>query len=931
MSRSVLFFVFLAIVVNIKAQYHNHVWYLGFDYDPIIQFGLVTNNPTVSNGHVIPFTDESNAVATDPSNGQVLFFTNSEQIWDMSNTPMPNGAIAGSSTSVTSAQLASNEANCNQIYVFYNDANRAANTVGSLQYALVDITLPGNGSVAFPQGDIPPGQKDIPLYNNCSEAIEIAKGPNSNRYWLYVVSYDGDSLLWYSVDQTGVNYVQAVQLPVNLTAAFSIRHSSVSNKLAIVSMVESEPVLVADYNPATGAVTNIVQVPGSILGPSNTAFEGNYDAEWSPDGTKLYFTKWRYSNGNGGAVFQYDLNNPATPAGQVYTNGNNSNNLVGGIKLGPDDLIYFIRFEPGSNYRFLGAISNPNAAGIACNPIANSLDLTQDMGLSVKISETLLQNLPPVTNQQQVIAPCTPTFNGLQADVIATTVDGDNSTFSLSIDYTSPSITASVVNGLIEISSVTPQNGPDTVRYIVCDDHCFPRCDTNIVIVIPPVPFGGVLPSDTIICAPGQSIELNTGLPNMIPQTWSTGDMDSIIQVSNAGVYWVDIVGLNGCQFRDSTVVQLYQPPNLGLNRLICSNIPPILDATCSGCSYLWSTGSTAGSIAPTQPGNYWVQVTSQCGVGSDTVTVTSSVQPFVELGPDRLVCDTADLFIDYSCLGCYYLVNDQAADSSLTIEASGTYWVEVGNDCGTVYDTVTLVMGANAEFNILDDSLVCPGDTAYLTSAGAVAPYTWSDGSTGDTLMITERGWYSLSWTGVCGETTDSVFIKQLLPSEITLGDDFTVCDSGFAPIYIENLGDDAEYLWWNGTTGDTAYVFREDNYVVRVDYCADFYTDTIFVRYTDETDGLFIPNTFTPNGDGLNEIFYIRGLDPAWLSFEFLVFDRWGQIVYQTDDPRKGWEGLDPSGANKLDDGSYVYKVIYTSPCRSEWEYTGVVNMIR
>lgn len=118
MSRSVLFFVFLAIVVNIKAQYHNHVWYLGFDYDPIIQFGLVTNNPTVSNGHVIPFTDESNAVATDPSNGQVLFFTNSEQIWDMSNTPMPNGAIAGSSTSVTSAQLASNEANCNQIYVF---------------------------------------------------------------------------------------------------------------------------------------------------------------------------------------------------------------------------------------------------------------------------------------------------------------------------------------------------------------------------------------------------------------------------------------------------------------------------------------------------------------------------------------------------------------------------------------------------------------------------------------------------------------------------------------------------------------------------------------------------------------------------------------------------------------------------------------------
>ncbi len=933
--KALRFFVLLIpyfLGISALAQSERVNWYLGDATSLGVQFPLPNYVPNVTTGNAVPMGREGRFVGTHPISGNLLFYGNGTVLYDASGMTMTNGAgLSGNVGNFQSAWSVPNPANCDQYYYIYNSAVRE-NAPGGVFYSIIDMSAQGNGTPGNPLGEVVMAQKDVPIYQPSWEGFTVIQSVGNHAYWLLIGNGNGSSIEVFNISAGGVNFSSSFPLPAALGDIRTIRANRLGTQVFLVSGVESDPSYIIDFNPAIGALSNPIAIPA--FGASNNFFDGNLDAEFSFDGTKVYVSKMRNPGaGSGGQIYQVDLSNLGNPPVIVYDNMGGNNDFVSGLRRGPNKQIYFVHREPTNGYRYLGVIQNPNAAGLACNPLSSGIDLGQGFNEEYfGLPNFFLENFKPVAITDSIIVPCNQGF-AAQVSPLINDLDSNFTAFSLSLIDIPQGVQASINGTQVDVVFPNVFLNQDTIFYEVCDDHCFQKCDTGFIVLVPisnvPSPFW---PNDTSLCA-SSPLPLFTPLANQgLLHTWSTGATTDTIFVSNTGDYSVE-VNLGNCVIRDTIFVDIISipTPNLGLNRLICSGIPPILDATCSGCSYLWSTGSTAGSIAPTQPGNYWVQVTSQCGVGSDTVAVTSSVQPFVELGPDRLVCDTADLFIDYSCLGCYYLVNDQAADSSLTIEASGTYWVEVGNDCGTVYDTVTLVMGANAEFNILDDSLVCPGDTAYLTSAGAVAPYTWSDGSTGDTLMITERGWYSLTWTGVCGETTDSVYIKQLLPSEITLGDDFTVCDSGFAPIYIENLGDDAEYLWWNGTTGDTAYVFREDNYVVRVDYCEDFYTDTIFVRYTDETDGLFIPNTFTPNGDGLNEIFYIRGLDPAWLSFEFLVFDRWGQIVYQTDDPRKGWEGLDPSGANKLDDGSYVYKVIYTSPCRSEWEYTGVVNMIR
>jgi gliding motility-associated-like protein len=89
-----------------------------------------------------------------------------------------------------------------------------------------------------------------------------------------------------------------------------------------------------------------------------------------------------------------------------------------------------------------------------------------------------------------------------------------------------------------------------------------------------------------------------------------------------------------------------------------------------------------------------------------------------------------------------------------------------------------------------------------------------------------------------------------------------------------------------------------------------------------------LFIPNTFTPNGDGVNEIFktYSEILD----KYELLIYDRWGNLAFQTSDLSSGWNGEINGEAQPQD--VYVYKLRYVLRHTQEWkEKVGIVSLIR
>jgi gliding motility-associated-like protein len=72
-----------------------------------------------------------------------------------------------------------------------------------------------------------------------------------------------------------------------------------------------------------------------------------------------------------------------------------------------------------------------------------------------------------------------------------------------------------------------------------------------------------------------------------------------------------------------------------------------------------------------------------------------------------------------------------------------------------------------------------------------------------------------------------------------------------------------------------------------------------------------IYLPNTFTPNGDNKNDIFKVEGENIGMLNFSFEVYNRWGELIFFTDNPYQGWDGKDKSKSEYVQNGVYLWKV--------------------
>ncbi|HEU4717247.1 MAG TPA: gliding motility-associated C-terminal domain-containing protein, partial [Bacteroidia bacterium] len=100
----------------------------------------------------------------------------------------------------------------------------------------------------------------------------------------------------------------------------------------------------------------------------------------------------------------------------------------------------------------------------------------------------------------------------------------------------------------------------------------------------------------------------------------------------------------------------------------------------------------------------------------------------------------------------------------------------------------------------------------------------------------------------------------------------------------------------------------------------------DVVIVPYTT----LFIPNTFTPNGDGKNDVFMPVGQFVA--DFHMMIFDRWGNLIYETNDQSMGWDGHANGGNEKAQIDTYVYVVTFHEMYTGNYHrIIGNVNLIR
>jgi len=269
---------------------------------------------------------------------------------------------------------------------------------------------------------------------------------------------------------------------------------------------------------------------------------------------------------------------------------------------------------------------------------------------------------------------------------------------------------------------------------------------------------------DTTICD-GMTVKLNAYVQGA-SYTWSTGDTGPSITVSTAGTYTVD-VSLKGCTVTDQATVTVATAPNVTLtpDTSVCPDQTVILQVEPDGGSVKWSDGSLTNSIIVSKPGDYWVTVTKNSCVVTDTVTVTNKANISLDLGPDKDICAGGLVVLDATNASAIsYLWNDGTTDPIKEVSTPGIYTVTVLDKyCNlTSSDSVKVTVAGLGDISLGNDTTICIGQTLTLSvDAGTGNSIRWQDGATTATYVVTATGYYKVTVYNDCGSVSDDITVN--------------------------------------------------------------------------------------------------------------------------------------------------------------------------
>ncbi|MCJ8291021.1 MAG: PKD domain-containing protein [Crocinitomicaceae bacterium] len=459
-----------------------------------------------------------------------------------------------------------------------------------------------------------------------------------------------------------------------------------------------------------------------------------------------------------------------------------------------------------------------------------------------------------------------------------------------------------------------------------------------------------MLPNDFSICL-GDTISLDV---TYLSGTyyWQDSSSNPSFQVTSPGVYWISE---NICNTADTIVVTYdsFQNFDLGYDTTLCI-VNVILDAGNSGVSYLWQDGSSNQQYAATTPGVYSVQVIDTLGcTESDTVEIfLDSIS--VELGNDTLICTGSTLILDASTLGSNYLWQDGTTNSTLPADTSGIYTVFVQSGFCSTVDTIQLIVDDPNAYFTTSDTMGCPPllssfqDQSY-SNQGSIVNWSWDFGDNSTSTLQHPNYSYSLSGTyavELTVTTSNGCFDQYTNMVEIEVYDQPTAQFStqpnpgniGEQILFVDESTSATSWTWvFNDSTYSTdqnpIHIYLDaQEYNVLLIVSSAFCSDTISqVVAINEEMTYYIPNSFTPNGDEINNIFrpiFTPGYEP--LDFKFLILNRSRDVIFESNDATVGWDGT--YNGKYVQDGTYVWIVEFKESIGGQRHINlGHVNLLR
>jgi gliding motility-associated-like protein len=225
-------------------------------------------------------------------------------------------------------------------------------------------------------------------------------------------------------------------------------------------------------------------------------------------------------------------------------------------------------------------------------------------------------------------------------------------------------------------------------------------------------------------------------------------------------------------------------------------------------------------------------------------------------------------------------------------------------------------------------DQDLCAG-SQLIISPGSFTQYLWHDMTTSNSLTVNTSGLYWVKVTNVFNCTAiDSIVIRSILPSPNSfLKKTDSICS--YQTLAIASTGIFNQYLWSTGAAEKQIIIDKPGTYWLKVtDANGCTGTNSISIYPKDCMRGVFIPTAFTPNNDGLNDVFKALVFGKI-MSFKLQVFSREGQLIFQTTDPLKGWDGS--YKGRSYSTTAFVWQCSYQLENRQPEYQKGTVIIIR
>jgi len=597
----------------------------------------------------------------------------------------------------------------------------------------------------------------------------------------------------------------------------------------------------------------------------------------------------------------------------------------------------------GTTYLWSGGATPSTAANSFTTPGIYTVTVSTGGGCTSTASITITQNATAVnagiTNNHggNTQLNCTLTSIDVQATPSGATsylwsggssMNTDTNSFSVPGIYT---VTVTSANGCTDTESITitQDNTPPAVTIA-----------NNI---------GGTLELNCSL----SSINVTANPAGATSYLWSGGSSvgTSTNSFTTPGTYTVTVTGLNGCTGTASTTItQNTTIPNAGITnnsngalQLTCVLTSINVTASPAGAtSYLWSGGSSVNTASNSfsSPGTYTVTVTTANGctesesivITQDASVITASITNNSN-GALELSCTLTAIDVTATPAGAAsYLwsggLSTNTASNSFTV--SGTYFVTVtaANGC-TDTESITISQEVPLQLNIgniLPDhcSQGIGEATVIATGGSGVYDYEWNTIPTqlnAHATQLSVGSYQAIVHDGPCSDTVSVIIGNVSGPT------------AAFQPVPGIASGDNPEITFQNGSINEDLYFWsfgdgssgfdenpshlydQSGEYTVILHVTDDYgCSDTVshIVKIIDEM-VVFIPNAFTPDGDGVNDVFKPSGTGFNLDKYEMIIFDRWGKTIFISNNFDLGWDGK-VEGEKLNINAIFIYQIKFT-----------------